>query len=918
MLQAHRSRRLFFSLLAGAGWACAQQYTISTVAGGAPPATPAAATSLSLGQPQRVTLDSAGNLYFSSLNSVFRMDTSGKVTLVAGNSRAGFSGDGGPATQAQLNAPKGLAVDAAGDIFIADSANNRVREVTPDGIIHTIAGNGQPGILGSLGDGGPAVQAYLHSPVGVAVDGSGDVFIADSANNLIREVTPDANISTFAGNGAPGYAGDTGAAITASLKAPEDVAVGGDGTVYIADTGNAYIRAVSGGIINSVAGSGIAGFSGDAAVATKATLSTPFAVAVDSSGNLYIADAGNNRIRLVDKKSGNINTVAGSATTGFSGDGATATNAALRLPGGVAVDSQGNFYVADTWNMRVRKVTSSGTISTVAGNGSVSFSGDGGQAAAAQLNDPQGVAVDASGNIYLSDSRNGLIRQVAGNGTINSFGGGTVVYPQGMAADSAGNVYIADPQASRVFKMTASGAVTTFAGNGTPGYSGDGGPATNAALNQPIAVAVDQQANVYIAEFVNSRIRKVAANGTITTIAGNGIQGYSGDGGPALGASLNGPTGMAVDASGNVYISDTANSRIREVTAGGLINTIAGTGVPGFSGDGGLASNTQIIDPTGIAVDSLGDIYFVDGTTRVRKIFPSGILTTIAGNSALGYSGDGGIATQAQLNDPSALAVDASGNVYVADTGNNAIRLLKPTGSGIGLKAVVNAATNLTGAIAPGEIVVLYGSGMGPAPGQSYQLGSNGLVPANVAGTSVFFNGIAAPVLYASSTQVNAVVPFEITGSSVQVFVQYQNQTSAAQNLAVAPSAPGLFTVDSSGRGQAVAFNQNGQLDGPGHGVARGSLLSLFATGGGQTSPPSTDGTIGAAPLPFAGLPVAVTIGGQPATVNFAGGAPGQVAGTLEITVQIPTNITPGDAVPVTLQIGSASAPTGVTVAVSN
>jgi uncharacterized protein (TIGR03437 family) len=865
-----------------------------------------------------VTTDSAGNLYFTSLNSVFRVDRSGSLTLIAGTSRAGFSGDGGLATRAQLNAPAGLAVDSAGDIFIADSGNNRVREVTPDGVINTVAGNGSPGVPGTLGDGGPAAQAYLHSPGGVAVDGSGNLYIADSADNSIRKVTTDGNIATFAGNGSPGFSGDAGSANGATLHGPEDVAVGSNGVVYIVDTGNALIRSVTNGIINTVAGSGAIGFAGDGAAATRAALFQPFAIAVDGSGNFYIAEVGNDRIRKVTASSGFISTIAGTGTLGFSGDGSAATSATLRLPSGVALDSQGNLYIADSWNLRIRKITSSGTISTIAGNGIVSFSGDGGQATAAQLNGPQGVGVDKSGNVYIADSKNLVVREVSRAGIIGSITG-QLTYPQGVAVDAAGNVYVADAQDNRVRKIATDGSLSNFAGNGTPGFAGDGGAATSAELNTPIGPAVDQQGNVYIAEFSGERIRKVGTDGTIATVAGNGVQGYSGDGGPAVQASINGPFGVAVDAAGNLYIADTNNSRIREVTTDGNIHTIAGTGIPGFSGDGGPAVSAQVINPTGIVLDSTGSLYFVDGTSRIRKVLPSGTITTVAGNGSQGYSGDGGPATQAQINAPTALAADAGGNIYVADTGNNAIRVLQPAGSGTTVKAVTSAATNVQGSIAPGEVVVLYGSGMGPSQLQTYQLDANGFVPKSLGGTSVYFGGMVAPVIYTSATQVAAVVPFAITGQSVPVFVQYQNQTSAPVSVAVASAVPGIFTTDSSGQGQAVAFNQNLQVNRSANPAAPGSLLSLIATGGGQTSPNSTDGMFGAPPLPMlTALPVTVTIGGQPATISYAGAAPGQVAGILEITVRVPSGIQPGDAVPVTLKVGDTSAQTGVTVAISN
>ena len=904
------------------------QYTISTIAGGAPPSTPVAATSISIGQPQRVTVDAAGNFYFTSFNCVFKVDGSGTLTRIAGNSRAGYSGDGGPATQAQLNAPAGLAIDGAGDMFIADAGNNAVREVTPDGKIQTIAGNGTQGYSGDFG---PATQAQLHSPSGVAVDSSGNLYIADAGNNVIREVTTDGSISPFAGNGLASYSGDSNSSTStpatptvAGLHDPLDVAVGPNGTIYIVDTGNSFIRAVSNGAINYVAGSGSVGFAGDGGSATANTTNTgpgvalygPRAIAFDSAGNYYLADSGNARIRKVDTK-GIINTVAGNGTPGFAGDGSAATSADLNQPSGVAIDNQGNIYIADTLNARIRKVSSSGTITTVAGNGMMSYSGDGGSATAAQLNGPLGVAADNSGNLYIADSQNGVVRIVK-KGAIASVGGGTLMVPRGMATDAAGNAYVADAQDNRVRKIATDGTVTTYAGNGTNGFAGDGGPAASAELSSPAAVAVDAAGNLYIADLGNLRIREVSANGNISTVAGNGVQSYAGDGGPAVSASLNAPLGVAVDPSGNLYIVDSASHVIREVTLDGNINTIAGTGAPGFTGDGGPAASAQLASPTGIAADPFGNIFFVDGTTRIREINTARVIATVAGNGSFGYSGDGGMANLAQFNSPSAVWADAAGNLYVADTGNNAIRLLQLAGSGVKVNAVVNAASNQNGPIAPGEIVTLYGSGLGPSQVQTYQLDASGRVAKTLAGTTVLFGNQPAPVIYASPAQISVVVPFGVIGQSVQVIVQSQNQTAAPMTMPVAAAAPGLFTADASGHGQAAALNQNLQPNLAANPAARGSLLSLFVTGAGQMSPSATDGALNGTSPPSMPLlqPVTVTIGGQTATVSSAIGALGQVAGMLEVTVRVPSGIQPGNAVPVTLEIGGASAQSGVTVAI--
>ena len=910
------------SLLLGCGLlACAQQYTITTIAGGVPPAAPSPAN-VSIANPARVTTDSAGNFYFSSLSSVFKLDSSGVLTVVAGNSRAGFSGDGGLAIQAQLNNPQGIAVDAAGDLFIADTGNNRVREVTPDGKIQTIAGIGVAGFYGDLG---PATQAMLNAPAGVAVDSAGNVYIADSGNNAIRKVLTSGIITIIAGNSyaggcappatTPSPCGDGGPATGANLYDPQDVALGPNGSVYIVDTGNASVRRVEpNGIIHTVAGSASQGYAGDGGPANSAVLTTPYAVAVDGPGNYYIADLGNNDIRMVNTK-GIISTIAGTQVPGFSGDGGPAISAKLNQPSGVAVDASGNLYVADEWNLRIRKIAS-GNITTVAGNGLFSYSGDGGPAAQAELYNPQGVAVDSAGNIYVADTRNAVVRKIAGDGTISTLAGTSLKDPRGLATDTAGNLYVSDFHGNVVKKIAPDGTVTTVAGNGSPGFGGDGGAATSAQLNGPFGLAVDASGNLYISDFANNRIRQVSPTGGITTVAGTGAQSYFGDGGPATQAGLNGPLGVAVDAAGNLYIADTNDNVIREVT-GGNIRTIAGTGVPGTAGDGGPPTRAQIIAPSAIALDASGNIYITDGALRVRKIYPGYIIGTIAGDGAIGYSGDNGLATQASLNSPDGLAVDASGNIYIGDAGNNAVRKLQPAASGMSLQAVTNAASNLPGPVAPGEVVVLWGSGLGPAQLFINQIVANGALTNTAAGATVFFNGVAAPLVYTSSAQTAAVVPFGVTGPSVQVVVSYQGQLSAPLSVPVAATAPALFTLNYSGKGQAAALNQNDSVNAAASPAAAGSQVTLFATGLGQTSPPGTDGliTTAAPPTPVA-API-VTIGGQAATVVSATGIPGAVAGVMMIVVQVPSGVTPGNAVPVTLEAAGVSAPAGITIAVS-
>jgi sugar lactone lactonase YvrE len=661
-----------------------QEYTIRTFAGGAvlnnAPATSVRLTQSAAG----VAVDGAGNMYFpeNGWNVVLRMDAAtGILTRFAGNGTAGYSGDNGPATSAELNTVGGVGADAAGNVYIADTQNNRIRKVS-NGIITTVAGSA---FQGYSGDGGPATSARLNQPFGVAVDASGNLYIADSENYVIRKVS-NGTIATFAGNGTDGYSGDNGPATSATLGLPLSVAVDAAGNVYAVTD---VVRKISNGIITTFAGmNGTTGYSGDNGPATSATFFYATAVAADASGNVYIADMDNNAIRKVSK--GVITTFAGNGTKGYSGDHGPAAAGELNMPNGVAVDASGNVYIADSGNARIRKV-SNGAIATVAGGASVSF-GDNGPATGAALYQPSGVAVDASGDVYIVDYFDNAIRKVS-NGVITTFAGnGTFGYsgdngpatsaalnqPYGVAVDASGNVYIADTNNSVVRKVSG-GVISTIAGNGKYGYSGDNGPAASAQLCAPTGVAVDTAGNVYIADNNCSAIRKVS-NGIITTFAGNGTRGYSLDNGPAASTQLNSPIAVAVDASGDVYIADAGidNNAIRVVT-NGWITTFAGNGTNAYWGDGGPAASAGLFAPMGVTADAAGNVYISEGgpVDVIRKV-SNGVIATIAGNGTRGYSGDNGPATGAELNGPMGLAVDAAGRVYIADAANQVIRVLIP------------------------------------------------------------------------------------------------------------------------------------------------------------------------------------------------------------------------------------------------
>jgi len=589
------------------------KYAGTTVCGFSGDGGPAA--SAMINSPSTIVFDGAGNLLFGDEgNSRIRKITpAGIISTIAGNGTFAYSGDGGPATEASLNGPTSLFVDSANNIYITDAFNYVVRKIDAAGVIHTVAGNNQPGFAG---DGGPATSAQISYSSGIVADGQGNFYIADANNERVRKVDASGTIITYAGNGQFGNGGNGGPATGASIGGVRGLLIKG-GKLYITTSSNVWAVSVATQKIKIIAGDagGLSGFNGDGKPALATTFQFPWGMSLDSAGRLLIADEGNARVRRIG--GGKIvRTIAG----GHTGDGrpARASNLNADFFGGhIAFDPSGNLYLADTGNFRVRRISTAGVITTIAGNGNAGYSGDGGLAIEAMLSGPSGVAADGAGNVYIADNES-VIRKVDSNGIITTF---ATTPANGMAVDGAGNLYVAGFFTDVVWKFTPQGASSIVAGmQFSFGYNGDGIPATEAWLAFPMGVAVDKAGNIYIADWLNNRIRKVDTSGIISTVAGNGNAGFSGDGGPATSAMIWSDLDVAVDTKGNFYIADSSNFRIRMVDASGTIHTLAGSGDGGYNGNA-LPATTTNMYPVAVGVSPSGVVYLMDNASyRLRKV----------------------------------------------------------------------------------------------------------------------------------------------------------------------------------------------------------------------------------------------------------------------------------------------------------
>ncbi|MFZ0962437.1 MAG: choice-of-anchor D domain-containing protein [Terriglobia bacterium] len=800
-----------------------------------------------------------------------------------------FAG-GGPNSSTALVAeisPAAVAVDAHGNIFIAGESMDQVFKVDPAGNFSVVAGNGTAGFGG---DGGPASLAILSTPSGVALDTQGNLFIADESNQRIRRVDAATGIiTTVVGSGQLGFSGDGGPAISAKMYNPISVAVDEQGNLFISDNFNWRIRRVDAatGTITTVAGNGQNTYSGDGGPATAAGLTDPLGVAVDAQGNLFIADW--NFIRRVDAATGIITTYAGSSSAQSLGDGGPASTASLSGPWGVAVDAQGDLFIADSGNGRIRRVdAATQIINTVAGTFPGPPGGDGGPATSASITNPEGVAVDSQGDLFIADFGSGRIRGVDGiSGIITTVAGGgsggdggpatsaVLLYPAGVAIDGSGNVFIVDFFSQRIRRVDAtSDIITTAAGNGIVGYTGDGGPATSASFGYPYGVAADAQGNLFIADTNNNRIRRVdAVTGIITTVAGGGQYNNLGDGGPATSAFLGGPYSVALDAQGNLFIGDPGDNRVRRVDAlTGIMTTVAGNGTAGFSGDGGPATSASLNLGIfgGVALDAEGNLFIADCyNNRIRRVDgATGIITTVAGTGESSSTGDGGPATSGTTGFPGNVAVDAQGNVFIAET--RIRRVDRVTG------IITSVAGN--GSLNDGNGSANFGGDGGPATGAS--LGFAFGVALDSQGT-----------LFISDTPYNRirVVPLPpfvaLTPAALSFSSQPEGTTSTAQtitltNTGLVPLTISSIAIAGTNAGDYAETSTCGSSLAAGASCAISMTFTPTGTGSSSATLTVTDNAPGSPQnLPLSGTNQApdfsLTVSGSPAsaTVNAGGTA---------------------------------------------
>jgi trimeric autotransporter adhesin len=872
--------------------ASAQPYLIETVAGGARfnlPAEPVPANTIRLIQPEGLAANAQGDVFIADgyYDRILRITPDGSASTFAGTVN-GFSGDGGPAANARFNFVGCLTMGPSGDLFVCDLRNGRIRRINATtgtistvvaglanpraiafnaaGVLHfadsfaQIIGRveasgavtvvaGRRGVPGFSGDGGPATAATLNGVMGLAIDGAGNIYFSDTNNHRIRRVNPQGVIETFVGTGVAGSAPNNSPVATAQLSGPGSLAINRQGDIFVGDGRNGVVRRIRAGVMSILAGSGTNRTLPARAFITA--LDSPASVALDNNEQLLVADALAGRVYRIDPAADMIQATAGLAAPSGGGDGGPATAAAMLMPYGVAAGADGSFYVSDSQDHRVRKIDSSGVITTFAGNGRPVFSGDGGTAVNAGLGTPRGIAFDPAGNLYVIGVRGAYVRRI-----------------------------------------TPQGAISTFAGGQLGGFAGDTGPATSARLGAPVAITFDRDGNAYIADNGNHRIRRVNTSGIISTVAGSAQSGFAGDGGPAVEARLLSPAGVAVDAEGNLFISDNQNNRIRRVDRVGVISTFV-----------------EIPSPGHLAFDAQGRL-LVAHTNVIRAISPDGTQVVIAGGPTAGFAGDGGPATEARLSLPFGIAVARDESIYFADQANARVRKLTPVRLTAG--GILNLASHLPGPIAANQLVRIRGVRLGPAEALTATPDEAGAYPKSLGGVEVLLDGNPIPLLSVAESSVVAIVPAAVAGS-VRIQASYDGRLTNPVTVETAAASPGIFTVNAeTGKGAAAARNTEGgeiSADAP---ALIGAEVTIRLTGMGAVDPALADGTVAAEASSKPILPIEVLLGGKVAELLSATVPAGQPAGIVELKFKVPEGET-GE-LPLVIKVGDATSQPEVTL----